>query len=136
MKYKSKKIDYSGCNPIIAEHLQRGEAVLCRDSDGRKCYVTSYEPNPPSYRVMLCDIRSIVWRDNIKPIPTIHRIMPPERAIPVLIAEGWRFTKCGEMYKPDDSNSVMIRTAMFVYMGEELPSHGMYPDCIIEDVDE
>lgn len=29
-KYKTKSIDYTGCNPTIAAYLQRGEAVWCR----------------------------------------------------------------------------------------------------------
>ena len=29
-KYNTKPIDFTGCHPVIAEHLKRGEAIECR----------------------------------------------------------------------------------------------------------
>lgn len=29
-KYKTKPIDYTGCHPVIADHLKRGLAIECR----------------------------------------------------------------------------------------------------------
>ena len=34
-KYKTKPIDFEGCHPVIAEHLRRGEAILCRVPGGK-----------------------------------------------------------------------------------------------------
>lgn len=47
-KYKTKPIDFTGCDPVIAEHLKRGEAVLCKvgQSDTR-AYVTGYDRREP-----------------------------------------------------------------------------------------
>ena len=28
-KYNTKPIDFTGCHPVIAEHLKRGEAIEC-----------------------------------------------------------------------------------------------------------
>lgn len=36
MKYKTKPIDYTGCHPVIAEHLKRGEAIYCEVWDDTK----------------------------------------------------------------------------------------------------
>lgn len=36
VKYNTKKIDYTGCDPVIAEHLQRGEVIECYVWDGIK----------------------------------------------------------------------------------------------------
>lgn len=36
-KYKTKKIDYTGCHPVIAKHLQRGDAILCHVWDNERC---------------------------------------------------------------------------------------------------
>jgi len=32
-KYTTKDIDYTGCNPIIVEHLKQNKAILCKVSD-------------------------------------------------------------------------------------------------------
>lgn len=33
-KYDTKPINYEGCHPVIAEHLKRGEAILCKVTTG------------------------------------------------------------------------------------------------------
>ena len=95
-KYNTKPIDFTGCHPVIAEHLKRGEAIP------RK----------------------------------IKRIMPPERAIPVLIAEGWRFDTSGQMDGPRQT----ILPAMFCSMGNRLDAPNTiswsWPPCIIEEVED
>jgi len=37
-KYKTKPIDYTGCDPVIAEHLQRGEMIACHCFDASTGY--------------------------------------------------------------------------------------------------
>lgn len=46
-KYPTKNINYDGCHPVIAEHLQRGEMILCKVWDGDK-------PPTPSEEWVLC----------------------------------------------------------------------------------
>lgn len=41
-KYTTKPIDYTGCDPIIAEHLKQGLAILCRDSYDYEAFVVGY----------------------------------------------------------------------------------------------
>ena len=76
------------------------------------------------------------WK-HAEPIPLkVKRIMPPERAIPVLIAEGWRFDDDGDLV--GYGNSVL--TAMFKLMGKPLSdpkvSVWAWPPCIIEEVED
>ena len=65
-----------------------------------------------------------------------RRIMPPERAIPMLIAGGWRFDDSGDMIGPVYS----VVTNMFKLMGKPLSdlkvSEWKWPPCIIEEVED
>ena len=49
-KYKTKPIDYTGCHPVIAIHLKRGEAILCRVwddcyKDAKEMYIYRFDRN-------------------------------------------------------------------------------------------
>jgi len=59
--------------------------------------------------------------------------MPPERAIPVLVAEGWHFDVLGDLANGKGKH---ITSSWFSYFGKELEANWEYflPACIIEDV--
>ena len=134
-KYNTKPVDYTGCHPVIAEALKRGEMIECwvwsdsvfskkstgfvvgYERDG--CYPYRIAPNMNSgYAV---------------PIPRkVHRIMPPERAIPVLIAEGFAFTSTGWLV----GQGCILNPQMFAKMGLPLDNWWKWPDCIIEEVED
>ena len=136
-KYNTKPIDFTGCHPVIAEHLKRGEAIKCKVWDDYRehevVWVYLYEMGAKyPYR----NITGTGWKD-AEPIPRkVRRIMPPERAIPVLIAEGWKFTSDGVMCSPDK----LISHEMFRLMGRSLDDHYVrdwsWPYCIIEEVED
>ena len=135
-KYHTRPVDFTGCHPVIAEHLKRGEAIECwvwddEDSvhDKRKRYITGYIPGAyimPS---------GISW-SHAEPIARkVKRIMPPERAIPVLIAEGWAFT--GEGYLTGQSPVLVPK--MYALMGGDVDGEAnkfAWPPCIIEEVED
>ena len=134
-KYNTRPIDFTGCHPVIAEHLKRGEAIVCKVwDDGHpreevRCVVGYWSKTYIS--------EGIVERDHAEPIPIkVKRIMPPERAIPVLIAEGWRFNTSGQM----DGPGQIILPAMFCSMGCLLDDSNTkswsWPPCIIEEVED
>jgi len=139
-KYNTRPIDFTGCHPVIAEHLKRGEAIECWVQDCekpsrqlRKEWVCSYSKEESrSYRTT----EGLSWR-YAEPIPLkVKRIMPPERAIPMLIAGGWRFNASGDMIGPVYS----VVTNMFKLMGKPLSdpkvSEWKWPPCIIEEVED
>lgn len=138
-KYNTKPINFTGCHPVIAEHLKRGEAIECKVWDA-KCmgegvgFVVGYSAsNAHPYR---CDnIGSSIYR-HAEPIPSkVRRIMPPERAIPVLIAEGWIFTSTGFLTGPD----CVLAPGMYALMGGDVDGEAnkfTWPDCIIEEVED
>ena len=139
-KYNTIPIDFTGCHPVIAEHLKRGEAIERKVWDNKICeprvgFVVGFSAshgNP--YR---CDNLGISIYRHAEPIPIkTRRIMPPERAIPVLIAEGWEFNDSGDLV----GSAAVVRTLMFKMMGKPLSdpevSVWAWPPCIIEEVED
>ena len=136
MKYNTRPIDYTGCHPVIAEHLKRGEAIECWVSDSfeRPCEGNS----PRKFVVQYLAGQKFPYYINgdvykfAEPIPQkTSRIMPPERAIPVLIANGWAFDKHGALI----GGPYSIVPQMFAKMGLPLEDNSWkWPDCIIEEV--
>ena len=136
MKYNTKPIDFTGCHPVIAEHLKRGEAIECFvwDEEGEskvKTFVYGYVPDT-AYKYKIKEGGYAC----AKPISSkVRRIMPPERAIPVLIAEGWIFTSTGFLTGPD----CVLEPGMYALMGEDIDGEAgnfAWPPCIIEECDE
>ena len=140
-KYTTKPIDFTGCHPVIAEHLKRGEAIECRVWDikgmgGRVGIVVGYSASSENpYR---CDnAGSSIYR-HAEPIPIkTLRIMPPERAIPVLIANGWTYRSDGTMCS---FGKETIHIGMFSLMGRSIEDPYVrireWPPCIIEEVED
>ena len=136
-KYTTKPIDFTGCHPVIAEALKRGEAIKCNVWDNYRdhevVWVCLYEMGAKyPYR----NITGTGWKD-AEPIPLkTRRIMPPERAIPVLIANGWVFSTDGRLVGPEQT----IIQAMFHCMGKPIDdpsvSSWSWPPCIIEEVED
>ena len=137
-KYTTKPIDFTGCHPVIAEHLKRGEAIECRvwsdlSGESRTGYVIGFSAsNLHRYR---CDNEGVSVHRHAEPIPIkAKRIMPPERAIPVLIAEGWKFRSSGSIVGP----SSILTPYQVSLMGTSLDGEAgdfRWPPCIIEEVD-
>ena len=144
MKYNTRPIDFTGCHPVIAEHLKRGEAIECRVWDttcmsGGVGFVVGYSTsNAHPYR---CDnVGSSIYR-HAEPIPSkVKRIMPPERAIPVLIAEGLKFGDSGGDLVGYATSVLIALPFMFKMMGKPLsdPEVSAYawPPCIIEEMED
>ena len=139
-KYNTRPIDFTGCHPVIAEHLKRGKAIKCivwdnlRKEKGSGFVVGYYPGQQYPYR---CDNNGVsVWSHAEPILRKVRRIMPPERAIPTLIAEGWRFDDSSDMIGPGKS----VVTNMFKLMGKPLSaqkvSEWKWPDCIIEEVED
>ena len=138
-KYTTKPIDFTGCHPVIAEHLKRGEEIRCWAWDPdcaekpNSCHEvwivgywqTAYNP----YRTATDS-----FFRHAEPIPIkVKRIMSPERAIPVLIAEGWRFDARGAL----SGEPYCIVPQMFAKMGKPLEDNSWkWPPCIIEEVED
>lgn len=137
-KYATKPIDFTSCHPVIAEALKRGEAIKCKvwDNDCNtelkiEAWVCRYRVNSNlPYR----SDSNTPWK-HAEPIPLkVRRIMPPELAIPVLIAGGWVFSTDGRLVGPEQT----IIQAMFHCMGKPVDDPSVspwsWPPRIIEEV--
>ena len=142
MKYTTSTIDYTGCHPVIAEHLKRSEEIRCwvwdqdcheKPNSCREAWIVMYwRDSDYPYRTI-----SDSFFRHAEPIPRkVRRIMPPERAVPVLIAEGWEFTTSGDLVCPGEK----IPAFSFKHFGqpyEDVKGDGVFwPPCIIEECDE
>lgn len=135
-KYNTRPIDFTGCHPVIAEALKQGENIECWVWDSgrdRGCkteaWICRYLRNSGHpYR----SSSDTPWK-NAEPIPIkTHRIMPPERAIQVLIAAGWRYDENGVLL-----GDPPIIPQMFKEMGGPIDnSLAVWPPCIIEEVED
>ena len=135
-KYNTRPIDFTGCHPVIAEALKRSEAIEC----------LVWDNNDAKKEVWICRYKGrsdfpylseagVFWK-HAEPIPRkVKRIMPPERAIPTLIAGGWVFSTDGRLVGPEQT----IIQAMFHCMGKSVDdpsvSSWSWPPCIIEEVE-
>ena len=138
-KYNTKPIDFTGCHPVIAEALKRSEAIECLvwDKKGdvkREVWTCRYKVRSD---FPYLSETGVFWK-HAEPIPLkVKRIMPPERAIPVLIADGWKFGDNGDLVGYGNN---VVRTAMFKLMGKPLSdpkvSSWTWPPCIIEEVED
>ena len=136
-KYNTRPIDFTGCHPVIAEHLKRGEEIECRAWDNKgavkkEMWICRYKSSAGlPYR----SETDTPWK-YAEPIPLkVKRIMPPERAIPVLIAEGWKFTRTGCLTGP----SCVLGPRMYALMGGDVDgdaSNFAWPSYIIEEVED
>lgn len=137
-KYNTKPIDLTGCHPVIAEALKRGEAIECLvwgNNDAKKeVWICRYKGRSD---FPYLSETGVFWK-HAEPIPLkVKRIMPPERAIRVLIAKGWKFGDNGDLVGYGNN---VVRTAMFKLMGKPLSdpkvSSWTWPPCIIEEVED
>ena len=138
-KYNTRPIDFTGCHPVIAEALKRGEAIECRvwnglSGESQTGYVIGFSAsNLHRYR---CDNEGVSVHRHAEPIPLkVKRIMPPERAIPVLLANGWGFNSAGYLTGP----SCVLVPKMYALMGGDVDGEAnefAWPSCIIEEVED
>ena len=140
-QYNTRPIDFTGCHPVIAEHLKRSEEIRCWawDQDCAEKPNSCHEVWIARYWQTACypyRTTAGTFFRYAEPIPIkAKRIMPPERAIPVLIAKGWKFTSTGFLVGPD----CVLTPKMYALMGGDVDgeaSEFAWPSCIIEEVED
>ena len=142
-KYTTKPQDYRDCHPVIAEHLRRGEQILCevwdqneKPDEPQKLFVRDYLPGATQLHYRVGDY-GYRYRYAEPVVTKVKRIMPPERAIPILIREGWSFNVSGDLThlsEPDISRHNLFEFGKTISNVEA--DAGNWPPCIIEEVDE
>ena len=142
-QYNTRPIDFTGCHPVIAEHLKRSEEIRCWawDQDCAEKPNSCHEVWIARYWQTACypyRTTAGTFFRYAEPIPIkAKRIMPPERAIPVLIEEGWKFNEDGDLC---GDNGIRVSAGMFCHLGKPINNQGVscweWPPCIIEEVED
>lgn len=122
-KYTTKPIDFTGCHPVIAEHLKRGEQILCRVYDnnwnsGSEGFVYNYIAGGNYPYIVVGNYykraEPLIRHEKAK------RIMTADRAIPILFAMGYKFDDSGCLAPPDSETDSRLYPENFKFFGEPL----------------
>ena len=141
-KYTTEPIDFTGCDPVIAEHLKRGEKILCRVYDniwyskGRE-FVYSFRVGS-NYPYITVNNSSYRIAEPINCTEKIKRIMSADKAFPVLFAAGCKFDDSGCLTPPDNKVSARLFPENFKFFGAPLEGAPGWFKCwpeILEDED-
>lgn len=133
--YDTKPINYEGCNSVIADHLKQGLSILCEvwdePSTKRTRHVIAYSSKAYYKYFTETSVYTYAVPVEIKQ----RKLIPPERAIPILIENGYTFEENGGMINKDTQR---IIPEMLLLLG--LPMHDsrvqcwQWPDCIVEEL--
>jgi hypothetical protein len=126
MSYKTKLIDLTGCNPIIADHLRRGMAIECWVWDDRyeerlREFVVGYGTEPPYiYRT-----EDDEW-GNAEPIETKFRVKNPVDLMRALVEGGWEVDRQGNWVREGCHPS--FTSSMWRHCGEPVEDNEYHWD--------
>jgi len=127
IKYKTKPIDYTNCHPVIAEHLKRGESILCRvwdqvdTEDSLDVYVCGFKHL--SMYPYCTDCEGYI---HAEPIEIKRVVLDQVRLMQVLTEEGYVPTEenCFKSLK----HEILFLYKMWQYCGKEI-ADGLYVNC-------
>lgn len=135
MKYETKPIDFTGCHPVIAEHLKRGEQVRCWVWDDDKergsgpLYICAYIKEEGQYPYKT-DVAS--WWTHAEPVPQkIRRVKKASEIIRMLEDEGYVYAKGS--YSNANSGRTISITHIHAIAGKEVNKNsGNFLDVVID----
>lgn len=119
-KYTTKPIDYDGCDPVVAEHLKRGEAVLCEVWDDLPA--SAFEV----FIIGHCAEKHYPYQTtegqykNAAPIEKKQRAKKASEIIKWLEDRNWNIDCSGDFYNEDES--VWFYSRMIPLCGKKLHS--------------
>lgn len=140
-KYTTEPIDYANCHPVIAEHLKRGEAILCRVRDSSEAawkdgfMVSGYRNRG------VTQLRYTGWFVDGKcnsfcyaePIPAKRKVlMSAEKAVVKLIENGWKLSEDGKRLKSD----IQEVSTLYLKRNEGLETTAFLHNYLFEEVEE
>lgn len=105
-RYKTRPIDYTGCNPVIAEHLKKSKDIECKvwdvkSENSNKGFVVGYMSSSNyKYLVDFGDGDMDTMR-HAEPIPTMNRFRKASWIIKWLEDNGWKYYNMSEAYYKD-----------------------------------
>ena len=119
MKNNVRAINLKGCHPRIAAAIKRGEAIECivgdsgcKKADEKRAWIYAYTQHEGDGKYIADD--GYTWEFAEPVVKKDFRVMPPEFAIPILIAEGYQFDSAGNLRREGGPD---VAAGFFKYMG-------------------
>lgn len=133
-KYKTKKINFDNCHPVIAEHLKRGEAILCKAwGDGRtgnefKVWVDGFRQK--STRPYRTNCFSYL---NAEPIEIKQRVKKASKIVKWLEDNGYVLNTINEYIHPKTNDGYVLAIVLQL-CGKEYDKKNNLPEEWLEDI--
>lgn len=99
----TKPLSYKGCDPEVEKALRASMSILCYVSDynerptkedSEEVEIVAYVPGEGLYPYV--DFDGSTWNYATPAKEPVKWVMPPEKAIPILVREGWKFDEHGD----------------------------------------
>lgn len=123
----TKPANLTGCNPEIKKAIKAGLLITCYVSDynenrrNRKADILAFVRDEEDEEHQYLDSDGLLWAYATPLKPPEKWIMPPEKAIPILIREGWKFDMHGDLAKKVGSvHSYFLYHGKFCHFGSKL----------------
>jgi hypothetical protein len=136
-EYTIKDIDYTGCNPVIAEALKQNKSILCEVRDEimhtqtKQCNIVSYREGKPFPYITTCQC-VYKYAEPIKKTKTELRVKGPVSVMQYLIDNGYVVDKSGFFQKGAER---YCPRSLFAYCGHVMPEGWPLPELeLLEEV--
>ena len=143
-KYTTEPIDYTECHPVIAEHLKRGEAILCRVTDDYcnnwvvNFMVSGYRKHSPFHYSgwFIGGDGNVYAYAYAEPIPIKRKVlMSAEKVVVKLIENGWKIGTNGRICHPTGPKDYYL-SELKLNEGKGCEIYKSLPDYLFEEVDD
>jgi hypothetical protein len=124
MSYETKKKDYSGCHPVIAERLQNGYQILCHvwDEHERRgdnkvvhtAYIVDYLKGMEYFPYITEDLDVYTYAE---PVSTRQIVKDPLTLMQYFLDNGYHVDNDGDWWKGDGMHTFIPE--MWAYCGKE-----------------
>jgi hypothetical protein len=133
--YTTKDIDFTGCNPVIAEALKQNKSILCEVGDEimhltqtKQCNIVSYRKDN-EYPYVTIHHNGYKYAKPIKKTKTELRVKGPVSVMQYLIDNGYVVDKSGFFQKGDKRSRPR---SLFAYCGHVMPEGWPLPELLEE----
>jgi len=116
--YKTKPIDYTGCNETIADHLRRGLAIECRVGSSTSTFVVAFTGSKTGFPYV--SENGHQW-DRAEPIQYVETktLKQPVELMQALVDGGWKVSDKTGNWRHDSMPNFPI--AFWMYCGRKMP---------------
>lgn len=137
-KYKTKPIDYTGCDPVIAEHLKKGESIKCcfpdREDLGQQ-YISYFDAGSPfPYRFIHHNGTYDGWT-KAAPVTTVTKVKKASEIMKWLKDNNYKVDDKGNWYRATSRYGSFI-SDRWKYCGCQPDEYFSWHPAWLEEVDD